>query len=43
MELKTFFAQDKFGNLVPGATVTVYESGTTTLATGLKDQSGASL
>ncbi|QBQ72344.1 tailspike protein [Serratia phage MTx] len=43
MELKTFFAQDKFGNLVPGATVTVYLSGTTTLATGLKDQAGAAL
>lgn len=43
MELKTFFAQDKFGNLVPGATVTVYNAGTTNLATGLKDQSGAAL
>ena len=40
MELKTYFAQDASGNIMPGATVTVYEAGTATLATGLQDESG---
>lgn len=35
MELKTYFAQDSAGNIAPGATVTVYLAGTTTIATGL--------
>lgn len=41
MELKTYFAQDASGNIMPGATVTVYEAGTATLATGLQDESGS--
>ena len=43
MELKTYFAQDAYGNIMPGATVTVYEAGTATLATGLQDESGSPL
>lgn len=43
MELKTYFAQDASGNIMPGATVTVYEAGTATLATGLQEESGAPL
>ncbi len=43
MELKTYFAQDASGNIMPGATVMVYEAATTTLATGLQDESGAPL
>jgi len=43
MELKTYFAQDASGNIMPGATVTVYEAGTATLATGLQDESGSPL
>lgn len=43
MELKTYFAQDASGNIMPGATVTVYEAGTATLATGLQDESGVPL
>ena len=43
MELKTYFAQDASGNIMPGATVTVYEAGTATLATGLHDESGSPL
>lgn len=43
MELKTFFAQDLMGNVIPSPTVTVYQPGTTTLATGLQNASGAAL
>jgi hypothetical protein len=43
MELKTYFAQDQFGNIIPNATVTIYLTGTSTLATGLEDVSGAPL
>lgn len=43
MELKTFFAQDTSGNILPGATVTVYQAGTVTLVTGLQDETGAAL
>lgn len=43
MELKTFFAQDLQGNVVPNATVYLYQPGTTTLATGLKDANGDNL
>jgi len=43
MELKTFFAQDTSGNVLPGATVTVYQAGTLTPATGLQNETGASL
>lgn len=37
MELKSYFAQDSQGNVLPGATCQVYLAGTTTLATGLRD------
>lgn len=43
MELKTFFAQDTSGNILPGATVTVYQADTLTLVTGLQDEDGAAL
>lgn len=43
MELKTYFAQDASGNIMPGATVTVYLANTTTIATGLQDESGSPL
>lgn len=43
MELKTYFAQDRAGNVVPNATVTIYITGTNTLATGLKTVSDAAL
>lgn len=43
MELKTYFAQDRNGNLIPSATVSIFLSGTSTLATGLKTVSGANL
>lgn len=43
MELKTYFAQDRSGNLIPSATVSIFLTGTQTLATGLKTVSGASL
>lgn len=43
MELKTFFAQDLLGNVIPNATVYVYQPGTTTLATGLQDETGGAL
>lgn len=43
MELKTFFAQDLFGNVIPSPTVAVYQPGTTTLVTGLQNASGAAL
>ncbi|MDT0501906.1 MULTISPECIES: right-handed parallel beta-helix repeat-containing protein [unclassified Halomonas] len=40
MELKHFFAQDIEGNVIPNATVYVYEAGGTTIATGLEDKDG---
>lgn len=43
MELKTYFAQDRAGNLIPNATVTIYLTGTNTLATGLKTVTDAAL
>lgn len=43
MELKTYFAQDRAGNLIPSATVTIYLTGTNTLATGLKAVNDAAL
>lgn len=43
MELKTYFAQDRAGNLIPNATVTIYLTGTNTLATGLKTANDAAL
>lgn len=43
MELKTFFAQDLTGTVIPSATVTVYLPGTTTLATGLQNATGGAL
>lgn len=43
MELKTYFAQDRAGNIVPNATISIYLTGTNTLATGLLDVSGAAL
>lgn len=43
MELKTYFAQDASGNIIPNAQVFVYLAGTTTLASGLVDQDGAPL
>lgn len=43
MQLLNFFAQDVNGNVVPGAACTIFISGTSTLATGLQDASGAPL
>ena len=43
MELKTFFAQDQSGNVMPFAVVTVYQAGTLTPATGLETQDAAPL
>ena len=43
MELKTYFAQDRNGSLIPSASVAVYLTGTTTLASGLTNVSGAPL
>ena len=43
MELKTYFAQDASGNIMPGAAVTVYLANTLTLATGLEDENGSPL
>lgn len=43
MEIKTFFAQDQLGNTIANPSVTVYNAGSTTLATGLKDAAGNSL
>lgn len=43
MELKTYFAQDRNGNLIPSATVTIYLAGTNTLASGLTNVSNAPL
>lgn len=43
MELKTYFAQDRNGSLIPSATVAVYLTGTNTLASGLTTVSGTTL
>lgn len=43
MELKTFFAQDLSGNVIPSPTVDVYQPGTTTRVTGLQTATGAAL
>lgn len=43
MELKTFFAQDLSGNVIPSPTVNVYQPGTTTRVTGLQTATGAAL
>lgn len=43
MELKNIFAMDSAGNAIVSPTVTVYQAGTTTLATGLVDKTGAAL
>lgn len=43
MEIKTFFAQDQLGNTIANPSVTVYNAGSTTLATGLKDAAGNAL
>lgn len=41
MQLQNYFAQDKSGNALPGATVYVLLAGTATMATGLQDKNGA--
>lgn len=41
MQIQNFYAQDVNGNIVPGATCSLFLPGTTTLATGLQDVSGA--
>lgn len=43
MELKNFFAQDVSGNALDSPTVYVYQAGTVTIATGLKNAAGAAL
>lgn len=43
MELKTYFAQDRNGSLIPSANVSIYLTGTSTLASGLTNVSGAPL
>lgn len=43
MELKSFFAQDVLGNIVPVPNVYVYAAGTTNLVGGLKDANGGDL
>lgn len=43
MELKTYFAQDAAGNIIPSAIVNVFLQGTATLATGLTRADGTSL
>lgn len=43
MELKTYFAQDASGNVIPNPTVAIYLPSTTTLITGLQDASGGAL
>jgi len=43
MELKTFFAQDLSGNVIPSPTVDVFQPGTTTRVTGLQTATGAAL
>lgn len=43
MELKTYFAQDRNGSLIPSATVSIYLTGTNTLASGLTTVSNTPL
>lgn len=43
MELKTYFAQDSAGNIVPSVQVTLFISGTTTVATGLTNAAGTAI
>lgn len=43
MELKTYFAQDRNGSLIPSASVSIFLTGTTTLASGLTSVSGVPL
>lgn len=43
MELKTYFAQDDKGNLLPGATCYLYQAGTSLPVSGLQDGAGAAL
>jgi hypothetical protein len=40
MELKTFYAQDVNGNVIPSPTVYIYTKGTTTPIAGLEDDNG---
>lgn len=41
METKNYFAQTAAGKVLPGASVTLYQAGTSVLATGLTDADGA--
>lgn len=43
MELKTFFAQDLSGNVIPSPAVDVFQPGTTTRVMGLQTATGAAL
>lgn len=43
MELKSFFAQDVQGNVIPSPTVYLYQPGTTTAVDGLQDAAGGAL
>jgi hypothetical protein len=43
MELKTFYAQDVNGNVIPSPTVYIYTKGTTTPIAGLEDENGDAL
>lgn len=43
MELKSYYAQDIDGAIIPGAYVYLYEKGTTTLVTGIEDAGGNDL
>jgi hypothetical protein len=43
MELKSYYAQDKNGETIPGAYVYLYEPGTTNLVSGHQDVNGANL
>lgn len=40
MELKSYYAQDKNGETIPGAYVYLYEKNSTTLVTGIEDAEG---
>jgi hypothetical protein len=43
MEIKTYFAQDNKGNILPRAHVYLYERGTTNFVYGIKDENGDGL
>jgi hypothetical protein len=43
MELKSYYAQDTDGSIIPGAYVYLYEPGTTVLVSGHKDTNGENL